>query len=399
MNVPKEGDAQVSLAERLLTALRFLGIDLVHSLGRTLLAITALAAVIASYLVIVAGADGFADFQPYFTSELPNIWLMSKDVLSPADSSISQAELETAARVVRAEFGADALRVVLPMIYRSMHDNGKTYALAAAPAEDLVEVFKFELVAGDWPAPGSSGKKEVAASSTFIQISGKQPGDTLAIFGTDFRIAGVVQSSGNMLALIWMDLGTGQALYSGRDDFQVGILALAKGVDPAAVQAKIEGEAALANCCSVYLDSELNETAAQQLATLEAILKTFQILALFVVTFGVYNAANLTMAERAHEIALLRVAGFTPGELQRLLAAHFLLFTLAAFLVGWGAAEAYTAWHSTAAYIVGQAITLKIQVRDLLVGLALTLGFALAGAWLPARTFFRRSTAEHLREL
>ena len=81
------GSAKASRLARLLTALRFLGVDLRHNLARTLLAVAALAAVIASYLVIVAGAAGFAQFAPYFATPQPNLWLMSAGVLTPINSS------------------------------------------------------------------------------------------------------------------------------------------------------------------------------------------------------------------------------------------------------------------------------------------------------------------------
>ena len=390
--------AKASRLARLLTALRFLGVDLRHNLARTLLAVAALAAVIASYLVIVAGAAGFAQFAPYFATPQPNLWLMSAGVLTPINSSLSQEQVDLAARLVRENFGAGALQAALPVMYRSVRYADKTYALAAISVDDAAQVFDLQLVEGTYPAPAASGRREVAASSSFMQVNQAQLGGTLSIFGSDFTIVGVVQSVSNSLAMLWMDLSMGRQLYAYREDFQVGVLALKEGVDAAQVQAVLEADPALQYCCAAYLDRQLNEIASGQLATLDAILRTFQVLALFVVTFGVYNAANLTLVERAREVALLRVAGFTPGEVKGLLAAHYLLFTLAAFGVGWGAAVLYAQWNGKVASIGGQVITLQIQPQQVWLGLGLTLAFALAGVWLPARSYFRHSTAEHLRQ-
>jgi ABC-type antimicrobial peptide transport system permease subunit len=392
------GSKAASLPARLLIALRFLGIDLAHNLGRTLLAVSALAAVIASYLVIVAGAHGFAQFAPYFATPQPNLWLMSAGVLTPINSSISLEQVEHAARLVQENFGEEALQAALPLMYRSVRYADKTYALAAVSVTDAVQVFDLQLTQGVFPAPADSGRREVAASSSFLQVNQARLGDTLSIFGSDFTIVGVVQSQSSSLAMLWMDLSMGQQLYAYREDYQVGILALREGVDAAQVQAVLEADPALQGCCAAYLDRQLNEIASGQLATLDAIMRTFQVLALFVVTFGVYNAANLTLVERAREVALLRVAGFTPGEVKGLLAAHYLLFTLAAFGVGWGAAVLYARWNGKVASIGGQVITLQIQPQHVWAGLGLTLAFALAGVWLPARTYFRHSTAEHLRQ-
>lgn len=54
------------------------------------------------------------------------------------------------------------------------------------------------------------------------------------------------------------------------------------------------------------------------------------------IAFGVaYNAARLTFAERARELASLRVLGFTRGEVAAILAAELAVLTLLAIPLGW----------------------------------------------------------------
>jgi putative ABC transport system permease protein len=54
------------------------------------------------------------------------------------------------------------------------------------------------------------------------------------------------------------------------------------------------------------------------------------------ITIGViYNAARIQLAERAHELASLRVLGFTRGEVGYILVGEMMLLTLAAVPLGW----------------------------------------------------------------
>ena len=55
-----------------------------------------------------------------------------------------------------------------------------------------------------------------------------------------------------------------------------------------------------------------------------------------VIAFGVvYNAARVSLSERSHELASLRVLGFTRAEISLILMGELALLTLAALPVGW----------------------------------------------------------------
>ncbi len=59
------------------------------------------------------------------------------------------------------------------------------------------------------------------------------------------------------------------------------------------------------------------------------------LVSLLVVTFGIYNATNLSLTERSLEIGLLHVIGFTLNKLRRFLLARALVLTLTAYSLGW----------------------------------------------------------------
>jgi putative ABC transport system permease protein len=55
-----------------------------------------------------------------------------------------------------------------------------------------------------------------------------------------------------------------------------------------------------------------------------------------VIAFGVvYNAARVSLSERSHELASLRVLGFTRAEISLILMGELALLTLCALPVGW----------------------------------------------------------------
>ena len=55
-----------------------------------------------------------------------------------------------------------------------------------------------------------------------------------------------------------------------------------------------------------------------------------------IITFGVvYNSARIQLSERARELASLRVFGFTPGEVSKVLLVELAIIVLLAQPLGW----------------------------------------------------------------
>lgn len=71
----------------------------------------------------------------------------------------------------------------------------------------------------------------------------------------------------------------------------------------------------------------------------------FNILFASVITIGVvYNAARIALSERSHELASMRVLGYTRGEISAILLGELTLVTLAAIPLGWVFGYAQSAW-------------------------------------------------------
>lgn len=94
------------------------------------------------------------------------------------------------------------------------------------------------------------------------------------------------------------------------------------------------------------------------------IITTFNVAFAGVIAFGVvYNAARISLSERARELASLRVLGFTCAEISLILLGELALLTVAAlplgFLIGWGLSELVLVLFHNEVYRFPPAISAK----------------------------------------
>jgi ABC-type antimicrobial peptide transport system permease subunit len=121
--------------------------------------------------------------------------------------------------------------------------------------------------------------------------------------------------------------------------------------------------------------------------------------ALLAITFGIYNATSLTLAERGWELGALRVLGFEIGGLRRFLYLRALLLVGAAYILGALIAVTYMTvqGQQTPIVIHGATLLMRVQPWALALGLCLTALFAYLGVWLPLAQQSRQSVAQAIR--
>ena len=115
---------------------------------------------------------------------------------------------------------------------------------------------------------------------------------------------------------------------------QVNLLHLLVASDALpALHAQVKNTPAIAGLTLwTEVERQFNDTVAENFFINMAIYTTLGML----ITIGVvYNAARIQLAERAHELASLRVLGFTRSEVAYVLVGEIMLLTLAALPVGW----------------------------------------------------------------
>jgi putative ABC transport system permease protein len=118
----------------------------------------------------------------------------------------------------------------------------------------------------------------------------------------------------------------------------------------------------------------------------------------FVIAFGiVYNAARIAFAERARDLASLRVLGFTTGEAGFVLLGELAVVTLAAIPLG-----ALMAWylaHAIAAGFASEIYQIPVVFDPTSFGIAalVILGAALFSGWLVRRDLARADLVAALK--
>ena len=176
-----------------------------------------------------------------------------------------------------------------------------------------------------------------ALPESLAQQLGARPGETVRIellapprAPWEVTVTGVFRQS------------MGQDILMRRDAFfglmnetpQVNMLHLA--IDPLALpalQAQVKQTPAITGF-TLWADvrSSMEATMNESLITMTVI---FSVLGMLITIGVVYNAARIQLAERAHELASLRVLGFRRSEVAYVLVAEQMLLTIVALPVGW----------------------------------------------------------------
>lgn len=118
-----------------------------------------------------------------------------------------------------------------------------------------------------------------------------------------------------------------------------------------------------------------------------------------VITVGVvYNAARIQLAERAHELASLRVLGFTRAEVGYVLVGELMLLTLLALPLGWLAGHGFAALVAQGFSTEMVRIPLVIAPATYGYSSAIVAGSALGAAFVVRRRLDRVNIAMALKQ-
>jgi hypothetical protein len=363
--------------------------DLFHNRGRMLLSVVGMAVVILSYLMLDALAQTLSDFIS-MDAVSRNLIVTQSDTIDPTDSTLDAAALQAAQDLV-----PELASRVSPLIVRHMRIGGQLVQLLAPPLDDWGSVYQMDLVDGRWP--GMTG--EVAVAQAASRSNGWSIGSILNIYGSDFRVTGVIHYPGAAFAAIWMPLETAQALFGDKQAYQVLYVQVKTGQDAGEVRAMLQADPRLAQRYAVYFEDNYTHSNTQSLKDITSLVKVISLIALLAVTLGTYNASSLSLAERGREIAILSMIGFSTPTVRwvlvvRALAQGFLAYGVG-LLAAYGIAMLYH--QSGDLSIFGIALSFDVTLAGASVGLVWTEALALTGAWLSTRSLLTFQTAEALR--
>jgi putative ABC transport system permease protein len=141
--------------------------------------------------------------------------------------------------------------------------------------------------------------------------------------------------------------------------------------------------------------AQFQEEIQRNLATSVTIFSILGIL----ITFGVvYNAARIQLAERAHELASLRVLGFGKGEVAYVLVGELMLLALVAIPLGWIAGYGFAALIATGLSTDFVAIPLVVSRGTYAQATLIVLGAALGSALIVKRRLDRIEIVTALKQ-
>lgn len=361
---------------KFLAILYFLLIDFTSDLPRSLLNIASLMAMIVSYMMLSSISQAIRSIgrQPDTFNQL---LIISSGVIDPSESILSSEVLQNAKQTVNKAFGEQAILRTAPIIFRHMQINDATYQVIALPPEDFESIYGISLVRGRLP----EALDEVVVSSP-VASSGKiSVGTMLKIYGSEFKVTGIVLTGGRVSSSIVMTYAAGEGLFATRRGFQIGVLQINPNIDLTSVQDYLELVPELGSQYDFYQENQLNEQYRRGIQNLIHVSTLMNGIALLVITFGTFNAVHLSLAERQRDLAILKAVGFLPASIHLFVWLRVLLQTLLACSAGWSVTVLFLRFFNARVTINIHAMPLSpgITLDDTLLAFGLSILFASLG--------------------
>lgn len=374
----------------MLLALRLAAEDLLRDRSRTLLSLIGLSVVIVGYFTLSALAAALADHLSNTTISR-NLIVIQKDVLVASEAFIEPQVIEAARDLV-----PRAASRISPSNFHHTQMGGHIVQVRASDPQDWEPVYHLVLIKGTWP----SEDQEIAAGEGIALTNNWRVGSEVQIFGTPFKISGIFRAPGSAFAAVWMPSKTFMNLFDIQRGYQSLLVQVAVGADPEMVRAQLENDPRLGGGYAVYFEDVYTRRSLQFLKDLNSLITISSWVALLGITFGIFNAVNLSLAEHGYEIGVLLGIGFSQRSVGGFLLVRFTLLGLLAYTAGLAIAVLYTTSQQIFAplFVLGFPLVLKITPQMALSGFCLVLTLTLLSAWFSMRRLFDLRVVDLLRE-
>ncbi len=356
----------------------FLWKDFLHDKGRSLLTILNLSAILVSFFLLAAISVGLGKAGAEKTSE-NEIVILEKEALDPMQSRM---DAETISALSSA-LPKDQVARVFPFVFHHLSVNNSIVQVRGVPLEEFVQTYKLKINEGHMP----QAPDEVVISEGAVHYASWHINDILTIFGSDFRVSGIVQMPESTFATVWMTLETAERTFQTNGRYQGAVAVVPAGVNPEDIQFTIESLPALNNRYAAFMLDDFFQRFSRILEDARMVSEALTWVSLFMITLGVYHTIHLNLEERGREIVLLHAAGFAIRDLQKILLARAAAMTAASFFLSLGLASIIIHRFNDISPIVlhGEAIPVALNPEMLLGGLFATLVFCALGVWIPTR--------------
>jgi ABC-type antimicrobial peptide transport system permease subunit len=363
--------------------------DLLHDRWRSLLTILSLAVVIVGFLLLTSLAQTIVGLskQAKITN---NLLIFEADTIDPMDSTLNGDILETAS-----EIAPNQIKVAFPVIFRHLTIGDQIMQVRAVSVERMSSSMGLTLLQGSWP----SGSRQVAASEGAARMASWKVGSTINIYGTEFKLTGIVHNEENAFGSLWISYSEGQQLFGISRGFQVGYLSLVPSANAESVREKLLADPRISERYAIYLENVYTNGYSESISNMQILSSLMVIISLLVVTFGVYNATSLSLTERSLEISLLNTIGFSLTKIRVILFSRIFVLTLIAYGLGWLGSFLFINHQQQDPTVSLAFLSLKLTTAYSLIGMTLAIFFAFLGVWLASKrltmiTSYRESTTK-----
>jgi ABC-type antimicrobial peptide transport system permease subunit len=363
--------------------------DILHDRWRSVLTISSLAVIMVGYLILSAASNTIKTMGQQ-TAPSSNLVVVAADVIDPMESTLNDSLLTTVLEV-----DPGYIDRTFPVIFRHLRVENRISQVRAVPVAEMPLSIGLTLVEGSWPAIDH----EIVVGESLSRISKWKTGSSVNIYGSNFTVSGIVRSTEKNSGSIWMDYQAGRELFVQRKGYQAAYLVLTPGADPEEVRAFLQSDPNIDGQYTVYLESALSSNYQQLSRNIILLGSIMAVLALGAITFGIYNATSLSLAERSRQVILLRVLGFSRQKIQLVLTARALGLTLSAYAVSLAAALAFFTYQNanTVMGISDLQVNLGLSAVSVLAGLGLSILFTMAGVSLTTRNLLRANLVKGSR--
>ena len=349
---------------------------------RTALSVLVLTPIAASWFLL-ASVAGSLDTLGH-AGEARNLVVTETDVFDLSNIRLGPAELATA----RDAAGADA-ESVSALVMRLVKLDERVLQLRAADPQLWRSVHGLQLLDGILPNPSAD---EMAITAAVRLATGWDVGTRQRVFGTVFTVTAVLEGSGTKVASLWLPLVRAEQLFDRPDEYQMAVVRVRANVDGDAVRERLRD--ALPRLL-VLDESAIQAEATRGVRSLGDMARIFTAIGVLGLAVGSANTTALTLAERARSVGLLRVLGYRPRDVRRLLAVRATILSAAALVMGLAVAWPFIAARPS---FVLRSFTIspRLEVLPVLVGCILSLVSAWVGAVVASRRVVRAPAGELL---
>ena len=362
--------------------------DLRYGWRRALLMIAGVGVVVTVFFTLASIAGGMGQVVSATPASEHNLVLIDKGATDYCQGQIPEAIVETLR-------GYPGVARVVPMLHTALRWQGQMVLIRAIEPEKYGEMAGLRIVQGKLPQRANS----VIAGEQLARQNGWHIGDTLEIGGQELRLVGIFQAGGTLNSELWTSLEDGQRLLSRGDSYSAIVIQATPEADVSVLRSRLSGSAVLARETDIGTEPEVYETMNSSFGQVTRVMNAISALALIAIAFGVYNAVGMTVAEKAHEIAVLKSIGLSAHQVISIFVQEGLIQAGLGYAIGLVAGAAVLAYlnATSAVSFLSVPLTLRLTPQTMIAGGALTAMLTLFAAWLAARRMAALPVADVLR--